>query len=101
MFEPEIDGVLNLMLAVCPEEQHHVYLDVLALEDSDNYVEDVIKDFYITNTLIPDNMKELFLRSPYHVSWHTDSQGNQYRLVVIDNRHVAALYSNLTHFQRS
>ena len=98
-FQPDLADALPLMSAVCPNPDDHVYLDVLALENPDERVEEVIRDFYETKTDIPDSVRPLFLRSPFHVSWHTDSAGLDYRLVVIDNRHVASLYQSLSRFR--
>ena len=94
MFEPEIEGVFPLMFAVCPEVDDHVYLDVLALENESERVEDIIYDFY-NKSSIPDQLRGLFRRSPFHVSWHVDPNGLEYRVVVIDNRHAASVVQSL------
>lgn len=93
--QPDIEGVEPLMLAVCPNEEDHLYLDVLAIEDNEVPVEVILRDFYASNIEDPGALA-LFLKSPYHVSWHTDPEGLEYRLVVIDNRHVASLCHTLS-----
>lgn len=99
IFEPEIESVAYIIAAVCPNEADQDYLDVLALPDPEDPVEAVIKHFYEhQEEPIPPEILPLFLRSPFYVSWHTDPNGLQYRVVVIDNRGVAALYSSLSRF---
>lgn len=96
VFEPELESVKHIIEAVCPNAEEQEYLDVLALENPDEHVEDIIKHFYTEQTEISEEFLQLFLKSPFYVSWHTDPNGLEYRVVVIDNRGVAALYKSLT-----
>lgn len=101
MFEPELEGAMALMESICPHEDDQIYLDVLALEDPRDHVEEVIRDFYRRDPSIPDEVIPLLFKSPYHVSWHTDVEGREYRIVVIDNRPLATIIQSLARFNHA
>ena len=98
MFYPDSETGQAYIEKICPEEEDQIYIDVLALESKDCYVEDVILDFYANENNLESPILELFLKSPYYVEWHTDSEGKEFRIVVIDNRHIASLAKSLSWF---
>lgn len=99
-FQPELEAAMPILATLCPDPEGQEYMDVLALENADDNVEEIIKHFYSNEELIEPELLPAFLRSPYYVCWQTDPNGLQYRLVVIDNRGVAALYSSLARFMQ-
>lgn len=98
IIKPEIEGAEALMFAIAPDPGEHVYLDVFSVEDSNTKVEDVIRDFYTRQNDLEPHVCQMFLKSPFHVSWHTDSEGSEYRLLVVDNRNIASVYKSLSRF---
>jgi hypothetical protein len=95
MLKPGFEFAKAYIEKICPSEEDQIYIDVLSIEDEDLYVENVILDFYTNEEDIEESILRLLLRSPYYVEWYTDSDGNDFRIVIIDHRQIGSLVKSL------
>ena len=95
MLKPDSEFAQKYLDKLCPSEEEQIYIDVLAIEDENLYVEDVILDFYTSEEDLEESALKMLIKSPYYVEWHTDQDGNEIRIVLIDHRQLGSTIKSL------